>query len=73
MGFIKRQRKLTGSSFVKVGNMGNANCSVDEVCQLLAEDSVEITKQGLDFRFTPEAVKFMDQLTQAKVNHNNYF
>ena len=53
--------------------MGNANCSVDEVCQLLAEDSVEITKQGLDFRFTPEAVKFMDQLTQAKVNHNNYF
>jgi hypothetical protein len=61
-GFIKRRRKLKGSSFIKamvLGNMGNGNCSIDGLCQLLNEDAVEITKQGVDFRFTEVAVKFM--------------
>ena len=64
-GFIKRKRKLKGSSFVKaivLGNIGVDNCSIETVCQLLNEDSINITKQGLDFRFTKEAVEFMKRM-----------
>ncbi|KLT22515.1 transposase [Wolbachia endosymbiont of Armadillidium vulgare str. wVulC] len=61
-GFIKRKRKLKGSSFVKaiiLRNIGVDNCSVETMCQLLNKDAIDITKQGLDFRFTKEAVEFM--------------
>lgn len=64
-GFIKRKRKLSGSSFIKaiiLGNIGVANCSIDTMCQLLNEASVVMTKQGLDFRFTEEAVEFMKRM-----------
>lgn len=64
-GFIKRKRKLTGSSFMKamvLGNLGNASCSIDGFCQFLYETSIEITKQGLNFRFTSSAVKFMEKM-----------
>jgi hypothetical protein len=61
-GFIKRKRKMTGSSFIRtlvLGNMTNGHCSIEGMCQLLQEDDVGITKQGLDFRFTKSAVEFM--------------
>jgi hypothetical protein len=61
-GFIKRQRKLQGRSFVQalvMGNIGNADCSIEGMCQLLHEDSITISKQGLDYRFTESAVIFM--------------
>lgn len=64
-GFIKRKRKLKGSSFIKaliLGNLGNGNCSIDGFCQFLYEDSIDITKQGLDFRFTNSAVRFMERM-----------
>ncbi len=64
-GFIKRKRKLSGSSFIKaiiLGNIGVANCSIDTMCQLLNEASVIITKQSLDLRFTEEAVEFMKRM-----------
>ncbi|WP_264337107.1 IS4-like element ISWosp7 family transposase [Wolbachia endosymbiont (group B) of Chorthippus brunneus] len=64
-GFIKRKRKLKGSSFIKaivLGNIGVDNCSIETVCQLLNEDLINITKQGLDFRFTKEAVEFMKRM-----------
>ncbi|MFP3033054.1 MAG: IS4 family transposase [Wolbachia sp.] len=64
-GFIKRKRKLKGSSFVKaivLGNIRVDNCSIETICQLLNEDSINITKQGLDFRFTKEAVEFMKRM-----------
>lgn len=70
-GFIKRYRKINGSSFVKAlvfGNMGDMNCSIDSMCQLLNEDSVEITKQGLHFRFTANAVKFMETMYLESLN-----
>lgn len=56
---------MSGSSFAKaiiLGNIGVENCSIDEMCQLLNEDSVVMTKQGLDFRFTEEAVEFMKRM-----------
>nr|WP_265035838.1 IS4 family transposase [Wolbachia endosymbiont (group A) of Anomoia purmunda] len=65
VGFIKRKRKLNGSSFIKAmvfGNIGVGDCSIETMCQLLNEDSIEITKQGLDFRFTEEAVEFMKRM-----------
>ena len=56
-GFIKRRRKITGSAFgsafvrtLILGNMADGNCSIEGMCQLLWEDAVDITKQGLDFR-----------------------
>jgi Transposase DDE domain len=63
--FIKRRRKLKGSSFVKamvLGNMGNGLCSIESLCQLLNEEAIEISKQGVDFRFTTEAVVFMQSM-----------
>lgn len=60
-GFIKRKRKLSGSSFIKAIIFGN-----------IGEESVVITKQGLDFRFTKEAVEFMKRMYhEAMVLFNN--
>lgn len=70
-GFIQRKRKLKASSFIKamvLGNLGDTNCSIDGFCQLLREDSIEITKQGLDFRFTDTAVLFMKEMFQESLN-----
>ncbi|OJH32881.1 hypothetical protein Wxf_02344 [Wolbachia endosymbiont of Armadillidium vulgare] len=56
-GFIKRKRKLKGSSFVKaiiLRNIGVDNCSVETMCQLLNE-----RYNKTRFRFTEEAVEFM--------------
>ncbi len=39
-----------------LGNMG------DGLCQLLTEEAIEISKQGVDFRFTKEAVIFMQSM-----------
>lgn len=64
-GFIKRKRKVTGSSFIKtlvLGNMGDAHCSIESMCSLLHEDFIDITKQGLDFRFSASAVTFMQAM-----------
>ncbi len=39
VGFIKRKRKLNGSSFIKAmvfGNIGVDYCSIETMCQLLA-------------------------------------
>ncbi|ONI56672.1 transposase, IS4 family domain protein [Wolbachia pipientis wUni] len=44
------------------GNIGVDDCSIETTCQLLNEDSIEITKQGLDFRFSEEAVEFMKKM-----------
>ncbi len=70
-GFIKRRRKITGSAFVRtliLGNMADGNCSIEGMCQLLWEDAVDITKQGLDFRFTESAVEFMQAMYKECMN-----
>lgn len=70
-GFIKRKRKITGSSFIKtliLGNMEDGHCSIEGMCQLLSEDSIDITKQGLDLRFTERAVAFMKAMYQECLN-----
>nr|WP_265036447.1 IS4 family transposase [Wolbachia endosymbiont (group A) of Anomoia purmunda] len=62
VGFIKRKRKLNGSSFIKAmvfGNIGVDDCSIETMCQLLNEDSIEITKQGLDYISLPSSMEDM--------------
>ncbi|WP_341786757.1 hypothetical protein [Rickettsia endosymbiont of Cantharis rufa] len=61
-GFIKGRRGLTGCSFAQalvLGNLSDADCNIERMCQLLHEESVIISKQGLDFRFSNSAVDFM--------------
>lgn len=62
--FIKRRRKIKGSSFAKamiIGNLGQ-ECSLEGICALFCQENIEITKQGIDLRFTKESVKFMENL-----------
>ena len=62
--FIKRSRKIKGSSFAKamvIGNLGQES-SLEGICVFCQED-VEITKQGLDLRFTQKSVEFMEHLS----------
>ena len=61
-GFIKRNRKISGSSFLKgmvLGNLEDGRSSIENICQILYQDEIEITKQGLEFRFTEEAKEYM--------------
>lgn len=69
-GFIKRRRKLTGCSFVQaliLGNLSDADCSMERMCQLLHEESVIISKQGLDFRFNDSAIDFMRSMYEESI------
>ncbi len=67
-GFIKRQRVLKGSTFAQTlvfGWMGNPAASLSELSQAAANVEVEVTRQGLDNRFTEEAARFMQAVLQA--------
>ena len=69
-GFIKRRRKVTGSSFAKaliIGHMGREN-SLEVMCELFSQDEIVLTKQGIDFRFTQEGVNFMRALYEESLN-----
>src|SRR4051812_3673840 len=69
-GFVKRKRKLKGSSFAKamiIGNLGQES-SLEGMCELFSQDKVEITKQGLDLRFNSVSVKFMEALYQEALS-----
>ena len=55
-GFIKIQRKLTGSDFAQTlvfGWLDNPDSTIEELAQTAATLGVSITPQGLDKRFTP--------------------
>jgi hypothetical protein len=65
-GFIKRARKIKGSSFAKamvLGNIGKES-SLEEMCELFSQEKISLTKQGLDLRFTQASVDFMKALYQ---------
>ncbi|MCZ6909064.1 MAG: IS4 family transposase, partial [Rickettsia endosymbiont of Ixodes persulcatus] len=44
------------------GNMSDSNCSLDGMRNFLSEETIDISAQGLDFRFTEVAVKFMQSM-----------
>ena len=61
-GFIQRVRKIKAPSFLKamvLGNLEDAGSSVENICQILHQDDIEITKQGVEFRFTDKARSYM--------------
>lgn len=70
-GFIQRERKLTGSSFVQglvFGWLANGKSTMEEMSQALANSSqVAISRQGLEQRFTARAAFFMEQMVGEAV------
>jgi hypothetical protein len=70
-GFIQRQRKLSGASFVQTlvfGWMAKGNSTMEELSQSAANVGVQVSRQGLDERFTEAASGFLQQMVEASVN-----
>jgi len=72
-GFIQRQRKLTGASFVQslvFGWQANPQASLEELCQSASVCGVEISPQGMQERLnSPEANRFLYQLLRCGVQY----
>jgi Transposase DDE domain len=69
-GFIKRKRKLSGASFVQslvFGYLANPSATTDEIRQAAATLDIDITRQGLDKRFTPESANCLKLVLEATV------
>jgi hypothetical protein len=69
-GFIKRARVLSGATFVQsmvFGWLANGDASLSELQQAAANAGVQITPQGLDSRFTPEAAECLYRVLQRVV------
>ena len=67
-GFIKRQKKFSGSSFAQTlvfGWLANPSSSMEEMSQSAANVGVQVSRQGIDERFTSSAAKFMECLVKA--------
>jgi hypothetical protein len=67
-GFIKRERKLSGSSFVQTlvfGWLAKPDASIEELTQTAASVGIEISPQGLDYRFTKEASECLFETLEA--------
>ncbi len=69
-GFIKRRRKMSGATFVQsmvFGWLSNGDASLSELQQAIANVGVQITPQGLDYRFTREAAECVYRVLQHVV------
>lgn len=67
-GFIKRQRKFSGSSFAQTlvfAWLANPSSSMEELSQSAANVGVSVSRQGIDERFTESAAQFMACLLKA--------
>lgn len=72
-GFIKRQRKITGSSFAKTvvgGWLANSQASLEELSQSAQVAGVKISPQGLQERLkSPEAHQFLSCLLTQSLHY----
>jgi hypothetical protein len=69
-GFVQRKAKLDGASFTQAlvfSWMANPEASLEEMAQTASVLGVEISPQGLDQRFTPEAAECAKQVLEAAV------
>ncbi len=69
-GFIRRERKLRGSSYAQAlvfGWMSNPGATLGELAQAAATVGTHISKQGLDKRFSEQSACFMGKLLQQAV------
>jgi len=72
-GFIQRQRKLSGASFVQslvFGWQANPHASLEELCQSAAVCGVQISAQGLQERLnSPQAASFLRQMLEQSLTY----
>ena len=71
-GFIKRQKKFSGSSFAQTlvfGWLANPSSSMEELSQSAANVGVCVSRQGIDERFTESAAEFMVGLVKAALSY----
>jgi len=69
-GFVKRTRKITGSSFAQTivtAGLGSPETTYTDLSQSAAVVGVEISAQGLEQRFTEEAADFLQHLLACAV------
>lgn len=71
-GFIKRSRKLSASQFVNTLMFLNSNQSEtslpDIAADLNQQFSVDMSKEGIHKRFTPQAVCFLKTMIQSQLS-----
>ena len=71
-GFIQRQRKLTGSSFVQAlvfGWQANPHASLEELCQAACASGVTISPQGLQERLNERGAAFLKQMLERSLSY----
>ena len=71
-GFIKRQRKFSGSTFAQTlvfGWLDNPDASLEELTQTAAALGVAVTPQALEQRFTYEAAEFLKRVLEDTVSN----
>ena len=71
-GFIRRQRKWSGASFVQTlvfGWMGRADASSSELRSAAVNVGVEISRQGVVQRFNWQAVALLEQVLKAALGY----
>lgn len=67
-GFIRRHRKLSGSSFVQTllwSWLAHPQATVEQLAQTAVALGVEISPQALDQRFTPEAAQLLQRVLET--------
>jgi len=63
--FVQRKSKMTGSKFLQIWVLGflqHPKASLNMLCQVAEDLGVTITKQGMQKRLTPSAVKFLEEM-----------
>ena len=69
-GFVKRKSKLNPAVFaqtVVLGWLQNPDATLEALAQTAAALGVEITPQGLDQRFSPEAAELLRRILESAV------
>ena len=71
-GFIQRERKLDGASFIQTlvfGWLANPQASLEELSQAAATCGVEISAQGIDARFTSTGAAFLKSVLESSLTY----
>jgi len=75
LDFVKRVRNINGSDFIELlifSKFDNSKLSLEELAESYVENTgKEITKQGIDLRFTTEAVNFIKKLVENALQEIN--
>lgn len=69
-GFIKRRRNFSGSSFVQtlvIGYWANPQATISDLNQAAAAAGLQISRQGIDQRYSPEAAAVLRRVLETSV------